>query len=159
MKKIALMFLVLIGVASLLLAQGPGGAPDPAMMVQRQLQMLTSTLNLTSAQQQQATAIFTTAATSQSAMQNSMRSARQALDTAVKANDAAGMDKAAATVGNVTAQMTLARAKADAAFNQILTPEQQTKLEQMRGNRGPGGPGGPGGPRGMGSPGGPGGPQ
>lgn len=156
MKKISLMFLILIGVASLLIAQGPGGMPDPATMAQRQVQMLTQDLKLTSAQQQQATTIFSAAATAQSTTQPSMRTAREALGIAVRANDAVGIDKAATTIGNLTAQATTTRAKADAAFYQILTPEQQAKLAQIRSNRGPGGPGGP---RGMGSPGGPGGQQ
>ena len=153
MKKIALMLVILIAVASLMIAQGPGGAPDPVAMVQRQVQMLTQDLGLTSAQQQQATTIFTAAASVQSTAQSAMRTARQAMGTAVTANDAAGIDKAAATIGSLTTQTAAAHGKADAAFYQILTPEQRTKLAQMRG-RGMGGPGGPGGQRGMGGPGG-----
>jgi len=65
-----------------------------------------------------------------------------------------------ATIGNLTAQSTLARAKSDAAIYKLLTPDQRTKYSQMQaemgmGRGGPRGRGGRGGDEG-GAPGGPG---
>jgi Spy/CpxP family protein refolding chaperone len=157
MRKTTIAILLILTCATLLLAQtAPTNAPqppDPATMAQRRVQHLTTLLNLSAAQQQQATTIFTNAATAASAARNNMRSAHQALATAVKNNDAAAIDQAAAAIGTLTAQMTSAEAKANAAFYQILTPDQQSKLSQLEAER-PGfglgmGPGGMG-PRGMG---------
>jgi Spy/CpxP family protein refolding chaperone len=160
MKKIVLVVAILVGVAAFLIAQqGPPGPPDPAMMAQRQVYFLSRALNLTEAQQKQATTIFTSAAKAQSGAQSEMKTAREALEAAVKAGNTAGIDKAAGRIGELTAKTTAARAKADAEFFKTLTPEQQTKMAQLHQGRHamgePGmGPGGPGGPRGMGGPGG-----
>ena len=126
------------------LSGGPPGPPDPATMAQHRVQFLTNQLSLTQQQQQQALTIFTTAATSQSGVHDSMRTAHESLQTAVKNNDANGITQAANTIGNLTAEFTATEARSDAAFYQILTPDQQTKLSQME-SHGPmmrhGGPG------------------
>ena len=123
---------------TLILAQGRGGAPPtPADIVARRVTFLTSQLSLTASQQQQATAIFTAAANSATTLRESSRTAREALNEAVKANDIAAIDRAAATIGSLTTQQTSNEAKAEAAFYQILTPEQKTKFSESRG-RGPG---------------------
>jgi Spy/CpxP family protein refolding chaperone len=118
--------------ASLLFAQGPGNPPDPATAAQRRVQFLTRLLSLTASQQQQATTIFTSAITSGSTIRTSLRTAHQSLNDAVTKNDIAGIDQQSATIGNLTAQMTSIDAKADAAFYQILTPDQQAKFTQMQ---------------------------
>ena len=92
--------------------------------------MLTTLLSLTPAQQQQATTIFTNSAGADSTARASLKTAHQTLNTAVKNNDASGIEQAAATIGNVTAQTAANDAKAQAAFNQILTPDQQAKYAQ-----------------------------
>jgi Spy/CpxP family protein refolding chaperone len=48
----------------------------------------------------------------------------------VQANDNATIEQTATTIGNLTAQTTANQAKAEAAFYQILTPAQQSKLTQ-----------------------------
>lgn len=152
MKKAMLTILVAFWALSLLAAQeppSPPSRPDPATRAQHRVQFLTRQLDLTAGQQQQATTLFTNAATSQSALREQLKSARQGLARAVKNNDSGAIDQAAATIGNLTAQLTSAQAKAKMAFNQLLTPEQQNKLGQMESqrphHRGPGGPGaGPG---------------
>jgi Spy/CpxP family protein refolding chaperone len=53
------------------------------------------------------------------------------LSSAIKTNDTAAIDQAAATIGNLTAQMISNHAKAQAAFFQILTPDQQAKMTQF----------------------------
>lgn len=151
MKRAMLTALIVLAMASaLLVAQGqPPQPPSPATMVAHRVEYLTTVLTLNSAQQQQATAIFTNAATAESGVHNNLRIARQSLQTAIAGNDGAGIDQAAATIGSLTTQMTSLQAKAKAAFYQILTADQQSKLTKLESRRGPGGrpgppPGGPG---------------
>jgi Spy/CpxP family protein refolding chaperone len=99
--------------------------------VQHRINFLTTLLTLTSAQQQQATTIFTSAAANETTLRSNLKTAHDSLTTAIHNNDSAGLEQAATTIGNLTAQTTLAQAKADAAFYQILTPDQQTKLNQI----------------------------
>jgi len=118
-------------------------------MVAHRVEYLTTVLSLTSAQQQQATTIFANAATAESGVHDNLRAARQSLQTAIAGNDGPGIDQAAATIGSLTTQLTSLQAKARAAFYQILTAEQQSKLTKLESQHGPGGrpsppPGGPG---------------
>ena len=105
--------------------------PDPAMHVQHQVDHLTKALGLTAAQQQSATTIFANAANSSKSIHNSLRDAHQKLETAIHNNDTATIDSLSTTIGNLTAQMVATEAKAHAAFFQTLTPDQQTKAQQM----------------------------
>jgi Spy/CpxP family protein refolding chaperone len=127
---------------------GTGTMPTPANMVQRQVARLTTLLTLTTAQQQQATTIFTASATADQAARTSVRTARTNLNTAIKNNDTGGIEQAATALGNLTAQTTANDSKAQAAFLQILTPDQVTKYSQLGPAGGPGGFGHGGGPSG-----------
>ncbi len=139
MRKLSIaLFVTLVCGASPLLAQNPPAPPDPAARAQHRVQYLTTVLNLTAAQQQQATTIFTNAANSGSTLRDSMKTAHQALDTAIKNNDSAGIEQAATNIGNLMAQRIAAEAKANAAFYQILTPDQRNKMDQLKAER-PGG--------------------
>jgi Spy/CpxP family protein refolding chaperone len=143
-------------VPAALLAQRPFGVltsatpPDPATMVANQVAQLTSLLSLTSAQQAQATTIFTNAANAISPLQTTMRSDYTSLQTAVKSNATATIDQLSSAIGSLYGQIVDIQNRADAAFYAILTSAQQTTL----GNTSfPGGPGfgigfgpGPGGP-------------
>lgn len=145
MKKMCFSILLTATFATgLVFAQRSGNPPSPADLAQRRVGFLTRQLTLTDAQQQQATTIFTNSATAAAALHDSLRTAQQSLSDAVKANNNVGIDQAAATIGTLTAQLTASDAKADAAFYQILTPDQQTKFNQSPGP-GFGGRGGPGG--------------
>ena len=124
---------------------GQGPPPgDPATMVQRRVQSLTTLLGLTDAQASQATTIFTNAQTAATPIQTNLGDARQSMRDAVKSNDAAAIDKLAATTGTLTGQLLAVQSKADAAFYAILTADQQAKLNELGGSgMGPGmGPGG-----------------
>ena len=99
--------------------------------VQHRVKLLTTLLTLTTAQQQQATSIYTTAATAADSIHSNMKSARGALRAAVNANDTATIEQTATTIGTLTGQLTGNEAKADAAFFQILTPDQQNKFTQF----------------------------
>ncbi len=136
-KTITIILLALVSAAPLMWAQGPPQPPDPATMAQHRVEFMTTLLNLTAAQQQQATTIFTSAATAQASVHQSMRTTRESLATAVKNNDTAGIDQAAATIGNLTTQMIATESKAKAAFLQTLTPDQQNKLSALE-SEGPG---------------------
>jgi Spy/CpxP family protein refolding chaperone len=130
-KTIAKILLTSAFAATLALAQGPHNAPDPATFAQHRVERLTTLLSLTSAQQQQATTIFTNAATARSAAHANLKTAHQNLKDAVKSNNTATIDQAANAIGALTTQTTSIYAKAQAAFFQILTPDQQTKLSQF----------------------------
>jgi Spy/CpxP family protein refolding chaperone len=131
--------------ASFAFAQNTHTPPDPATVAQRRVARYTTILTLTTAQQQQATNIFTNSATAGATLHTNLKTARQALSDAVKKNDTAGIDSAATTLGSLTAQFASTEGKADAAFYQILTPDQQTKLAALGGHGGRGMRGGPGG--------------
>ncbi len=128
----------------------PPAPPSAAQMVSRQVSHLTTLLNLNTAQQTQATTIFTDAQTNMSGLFANMRTARTTLQTAIESNDVAAITTQAAQIGSLTTQEVESRAKADAAFYAILTADQQTKYKQLRamGHGGPEGFGrpGPGGP-------------
>jgi Spy/CpxP family protein refolding chaperone len=133
MKKIILANAVLAIAAAALLAQNNNLPPNPADMAQHRVQRLTAMLSLSASQQQQATSIFTNAATASSAIHANMKAAHDALDSAITSNDANAISQAANTIGQVTAQLTVIQATADAAFRQTLTSDQQSRLAQMKG--------------------------
>ncbi|HET9790780.1 MAG TPA: periplasmic heavy metal sensor, partial [Candidatus Angelobacter sp.] len=65
-------------------AQNRHQPPDPAARVQEHVNFMTTVLSLTPAQQQQATTIFTNAANSAKALHEQMRTAHDALKTAIQ---------------------------------------------------------------------------
>ena len=105
--------------------------PDPATRIQHHVEMLTSKLSLTAAQQQQATALFTGLQQNEQSIHDQMKAAHDSLEAAVRQNDAAGIEQAATTIGNLTAQMISGHAKVHATFLQSLTPDQQAKFNDM----------------------------
>jgi Spy/CpxP family protein refolding chaperone len=114
-------------------------------MIQMRVSHLTVLLSLTSAQQTQATTIFTNALTASQSVQSSLHTDRDTLATAVKANNTAAIDQVSVTIGTLQGQLTAINAKSDAAFYAILTPDQQAKYDAMP-HGGPGGGFGPPGP-------------
>ena len=127
--------------ASLALAQRGGGPGSGGDHIENRIERLTQLLELTTAQQQQATTIFTNAETARAALRETSVAARTALNTAVKANNTAGIDQAANTLGTISGQTTAIDAKAEAAFYQILTVDQRAKYDESRMGGGPRGPG------------------
>ena len=127
--------------------------PDPAAMVQRQVERLTQALTLTSAQQAQSTTIFTNTQTANQAVMTNLRQAHMSLAAATKSNDTNSIATISSQIGTLTGQMTANTAKGEAAFYAILTPDQQAKYTPGAGFGGRGFGGGPGGgPRGRGGP-------
>jgi Spy/CpxP family protein refolding chaperone len=131
----AIAFLALAGMAAAAQRRTP---PDPAEMVQHRVDFLAKRLSLNAQQQQQATDIYTEEASNAKRLHEQLRTAHQDLHSAIQKNDAAAIEQASDAIGNLTAQMTLAHAKAEAALWQTLTPEQQSKLSDMESHRGPG---------------------
>jgi Spy/CpxP family protein refolding chaperone len=139
-KKRTLTAFLLSGfvLASSVFAQSSGTAPTAAQMVAAKVARLTTLLTLTTAQQADATTIFTNEQTALAPLITSMQTARTALQTAVQKNDLTGIDTQATLIGSLTTQEVEVHSKADAAFYAILTPDQVTKYEQIE-TRSPGG--------------------
>ena len=156
MKKTALILALACAMlaAPAMFAQAPAADAPPEnsaargqRMIQHRLAYMTTVLTLTTAQQTQVKNVLTAAVTNGASTHGSMKTAHDSLKTAIHANDAAGMEQAATTIGNLMAQEELARAKTEAAIYQLLTPEQQTKMAALESEGHRGGPGrGPGGP-------------
>ena len=109
----------------------PPAPPTPADMIANRVARLTKLLDLTSEQQAQATTIFAAQQTALAGLMTSMDTARKALQTAVNANDAGGIDATAVQIGNLTTQQIQGQSKAEAAFLAILTPDQQSKYKEL----------------------------
>jgi hypothetical protein len=137
-----------------MMAQRPFGvlsstsAPDPATMVQNQVDRLTKLLSLSSSQVTEATTIFTNALTAVTPLQTTLNTDWQSLQTAVKGNAVSTIDQLSTSIGTLTGQITDIQNRADAAFYAILTSTQQATLSSSGGFGAPGGGPGPGGPRG-----------
>ena len=153
MRTTLLKVTAFLALASVFAMAQQGNPPDPAKMAQHHIDFLTKQLSLTAQQQQQAATIFSGVANNAKTTHEQMRTAHDSLKAAIQKNDTAGIEQAANTIGNLTTQMTVAHAKAQAAFYQTLTPEQQTKMNELESRHGMGrghghgfGHGGPGGP-------------
>jgi periplasmic protein CpxP/Spy len=105
--------------------------PSPAVMAQHEVSRYTTLLSLTSAQAEQATTFFTTEATARQGQMSSQRTAHQALEAAIKANDTATIQSTANTLGQMEAEMVAAHALARAQFYAILTADQKTKFAEL----------------------------
>jgi len=115
---------------------GGGGStstnpPDVATIVSREVAFLTKLLTLTSGQQTQATTIFTAELNAITPLQTTINTAHAALNTAIKANDQAGIATQSAAIGTAQGQILAIQAKADAAFYALLTTSQQTTLNNL----------------------------
>jgi hypothetical protein len=142
------------GIAAVLtatvLAQRPFGVmtsatpPDPATIVANKVERLTKLLTLSTSQASQATTIFTNALSLVTPIETNLRTDRQSLQTAVKANEVATIESLSTNIGSLTGQILTIQNKADAAFYAILSTTQQNTLNQSRGfgrgfgHRGPG---------------------
>jgi len=152
MRKTLLKVIAFLAMTGIVVMAQHGNPPGPGKMAQHRIDFLTKQLSLTPQQQQQATTIFGEIANNAKATHDQMRTAHDNLKAAIQKNDTAGIEQAANTIGSLNTQMILAHAKAQAAFYQTLTPEQQAKMNDLESHRGMGmrrhgfrhgGPGGP----------------
>jgi len=124
---------------ALIYAQGPGFGRghggtqvDPQQMASVRVDRMATLLSLTDSQKQQATSIFDASYKATEGQRTLLTQAQQALMAAAKAGQpASDIDKLAANVGSLIAGIRATGVKAFAAFWQILTPEQRTKLDQL----------------------------
>jgi Spy/CpxP family protein refolding chaperone len=132
MKKTISALLLLAAAA---FAQRPAGPPSPADHVAR----LATLLNLSAAQQAQATTIFTNEQTALAPVETQTQTAHANLSTAIKGNQSATIDTVTAQIGSYHAQISSIQSKAQAAFYALLTADQQAKYDALpgRGGRGP----------------------
>jgi Spy/CpxP family protein refolding chaperone len=133
MKSIISSLLISGFITTVAMAQPAHTPPDAATIAQHRVQSLTNFLGLNSSQQAQATTIFTNAATANAAVNASLKTERQSLETAIQTNNSASIDQITAAIGGLTAQVTSNDAKADAAFYLILTADQQAKFSKTLG--------------------------
>jgi Spy/CpxP family protein refolding chaperone len=127
---------------------GPRSSPpNPTAIITVRVNQLAAQLNLTDAQKASAITIFTTEYTAAQPVQASLRTGRQSLAKAVKANDAGTISSMSSAIGGLEGQLTLINSTAEATFYAILTPAQQTLWDAVP-HGGPGGRGGRGGPGG-----------
>jgi Spy/CpxP family protein refolding chaperone len=106
--------------------------PKNATKQAKYIKFFTKLLSLTPNQQTEAANIFATATASRVEMKANVKAARHNLGEAVRGNDGAGINKAAAAIGTLATQHHTLGANAQAAFLRMLTPDQQAKLNQFR---------------------------
>jgi Spy/CpxP family protein refolding chaperone len=127
--------------AATVLAQRPFGVmtsatpPDPATIVAHKVERLTKLLTLNASQVTQATTIFTNSLNSVTPFETSLRTDRQSLQAAVKANEITTIESLSTNIGLLTGEILSVQNKADAAFYAILSLTQQNTLSQNRGSR------------------------
>ena len=143
MKK-SIVTVLVFTTLSVSLVFGQATASTTDQIVANLVKRLTALLTLTTAQQAQATTIYTTEQTALSGLNTSLQTAQTALEAAIKTNSLTGIITQATQIGSLTTQRVEAQAKAEAAFYAILTPDQQTKYSELH-SVGLGGRGGPGG--------------
>ena len=138
MRTTLLKVTAVLALASVFAMAQHGNPPDPAKMAQHHIDFLTKQLSLTPQQQQQATTLLTEVSNNAKTIHEQMKAAHDTLKAAIQKNDSAGIEAAANNIGNLTAQMTAGHAKAMATFYQTLTPEQQTKMNELESKHGMG---------------------
>src|SRR5689334_16426199 len=112
MKHFAKILTLAAVTAGAIFSQPPqGGQMDPAAMVDRRVEMMTEQLGLKKDQQAKAKAIYTDEMTQSRELMRSQMEARQGLQEAIKANNAADIEKFAQQIGTLTAQTTVINAK------------------------------------------------
>jgi Spy/CpxP family protein refolding chaperone len=95
-------------------------------------QRVIKNLNLTDAQKTQAKGILQAAKAAGAPIRTQLQAARQEMAAAIKAGDAGKIQSIASAAGVLQGQLMANRANAMAKLYGILTPDQQTKLEQMQ---------------------------
>lgn len=119
-----------LGAFSLFAAQ-TSAAGGPAHRHGRMGEFLSSYLNLTPAQQTQSKSIFRDARQAGQSVREQLKQTRQALRAAVQANNTAQIQQLAANEGSQVGQLAAIRGTAMAKMYQMLTPDQQQKLDSL----------------------------
>ena len=96
------------------------------------IRSLTTLLSLTPNQQTEAASIFAKASAAVAELKTTRKTARRTLGESVSNNDNGRIRQTSIAIGTLTAQHHSIGAGANAAFFQLLTPDQQAKLTQFR---------------------------
>ena len=100
--------------------------------MQRGFERMATNLNLTEAQKTEAKAILKQSHEAARQFAPQLKQNREALAAAIKANNAAEIERLSAERGNLMGKMTALHSEAFAKIYQGLTPEQRTKADQMK---------------------------
>lgn len=100
----------------------------------RRLERLSTMLNLTADQQQQARTIFSDTSLQARPLMRQIHQSRKALSDAVKAGNTGEIDSLASAQAPLLAQMTAIHAKGLAKFYSILSADQKAKFDTMGGH-------------------------
>lgn len=122
-----------LGAASLFAAET--SPASPAVAHHRHGRMgafMSSYLNLTPAQQSREKSIFQSARQSARPVREQLKQTRQSFRAAVQANNTAQIQQLANTEGSEIGQLAAIRGAAMAKAYQVLTPDQQHKLAELR---------------------------
>jgi len=111
--------------------QPPAQAPAHRPFAARIRQRTARALNLSDAQIQQARTIFQETRKKTEPVRVELRQNRQAMAEAVKANNAAEIQKLSKTQGELMGRLIAARSEGRARLYNILTPEQRAKAEKL----------------------------
>ena len=106
-------------------------AQEPAVQQHRPGARIAQYLNLTPAQEAQATAEFQTVRQSAQPIRAQLKQVRLAMFQAVRANDSAKIDQLSAQEANLKGQISALRQQAFARLYTTLTPEQKAKADQL----------------------------
>jgi hypothetical protein len=120
-----------VAIAASLVSAQTTTTPTTAEIVAARVARLTKLLTLSTAQDTQATAIFTTEVSALAPIKTRVATARTAIITAVEANNASGITAAANSIGTLTAQQEQVEGTAEAAFYVILAADQKTKYQEL----------------------------
>jgi Spy/CpxP family protein refolding chaperone len=143
MKNSLARFVGMAALASgMMFAQAPASPAQPQSPAERRQQFrgrmfdrMAARLNLTDDQKQQAQSIMKSARESAQPIAQQIKQNRLALRDAVKAGKSdADIDQLATSTGTLMGQATAIRTKAFAKVYALLTPEQRTKADQLRGH-------------------------
>jgi Spy/CpxP family protein refolding chaperone len=106
-------------------------AQEPGVQQHRPGARIAQYLNLTPAQEAQATAEFQAARQSARPIRGQLKQIRLAMSQAVRANDTAKIDQLSAQEANLKGQISALRHQAFARLYTTLTPEQKAKADQL----------------------------
>jgi Spy/CpxP family protein refolding chaperone len=110
----------------------PAGAHGTARnMIRQHLDNVAQKLNLNDSQRKEFHGIFRQARESAVPVRQELRENRQALASAVKADQTADIQRLATARGKLMGQVTAIYSEAQAKFYQTLTPGQRAKADQM----------------------------
>jgi Spy/CpxP family protein refolding chaperone len=121
--------------AGILSAQTAQPAPHHRVPGGNMMQRLSTRLNLSTDQQQQARTIFQESRTQMQALAPQLKQERTAISAAIKSDNEQQIDQVLQQNASLNAQARAIHAKAMAKFYQILTPDQKAKFDQARSHR------------------------